>query len=109
VPRLVAARLAHGERDVVSTYKLAAGIVVFPLWAAGLVTTAFVWLPWPVALAASGVVLASPFAALAWLDYLDRPRARSPGAVTPASRAVLAEQRAELMALLDRVREDIAR
>lgn len=108
VPRLVAARLARGERDVVSTYKLAVGLVAFPLWAAGLVAGSFVWLPWPVALAAAAIGVVSPFAALAWLDYVDKPRARRPGAVDAASRASLQARRAEVMALLDRVRAGLA-
>ena len=103
VPRLVAARLAHGDRDVVSTYKLAAGLVVFPLWAATLVSASFVWVPWPFSLGAAAVAVASPFAALAWLDYLDKPRARRRVA-DEASRDALRAQRTELMALLDRVR-----
>jgi glycerol-3-phosphate O-acyltransferase/dihydroxyacetone phosphate acyltransferase len=101
VPRLVAARLARGERDVVSTYKLAAGVVAFPLWAAALVAAAFLVLAWPMALLAAAVVVTSPFAALAWLDFFERPRARRGEA---ASRNDLAKRRAEAMTLLDRVR-----
>jgi hypothetical protein len=108
LPRLVAARLARGERDVVSTYKLAVGLVAFPLWAAGLIAGSFAWLWWPVALAAAAVAVVSPFAALAWIDYVEKPRARRTGAVDTASRAALQARRAGVMALLDRVRDDLA-
>ena len=77
IPRIVSRRvLAPGreERDVVSTYKLATGLVVFPVWAGALVSLAFVFLPPPVSLLAAGVALVSPFAALLWLDYLDQRR-----------------------------------
>jgi hypothetical protein len=109
LPRLVAGRLAGGERDVVSTYKLAVGLVAFPAWAAGLVAGSFVWLPWPAALAAAVVAVVSPFAALAWLDYVEKPRARRPGGVDATSRAGLQARRAEVMTLLDRVRAGLAR
>jgi hypothetical protein len=109
LPRLVAARLARGDRDVVSTYKLAVGLVAFPLWAAGLIAGSFVFLPWSVALAAAAVAVVSPFAALAWLDFVDKPRMRRPGAVDATSRAALRARRAEVMALLDRVRAGLAR
>jgi hypothetical protein len=59
-----------------STYKLATGLVVFPLWAGALVGASFVLLPPPWSLVGAGLAVASPFAALAWLDELDRPRAR---------------------------------
>ena len=105
-PRFVAARLAKGERDVVSTYKLATGLIVMPLWAAGLVTTAFVLWPWPWALAAGAVAVASPFAALMWLDWLERPRSQR-GAPRPEVTELRA-RRVSLMAMLDAAREKLA-
>jgi len=48
--------------------KLGTALLVYPLWAAGLVTACFVIVPPPLSLLAAGVVLVSPFAALRWLD-----------------------------------------
>jgi glycerol-3-phosphate O-acyltransferase/dihydroxyacetone phosphate acyltransferase len=67
LPRLVA-RLTGGPVDKVSTYKLATGLVVYPVWAGGLLTLSFTLLPPPASLAAAAVVITSPFAALAWID-----------------------------------------
>jgi hypothetical protein len=74
VPRLVAATVK--DRDEVSTMKLATGLVVFPIWAAALVTTSFLWLAPALASAATTVALLSPFVALAWLDRSPRLRRR---------------------------------
>jgi glycerol-3-phosphate O-acyltransferase/dihydroxyacetone phosphate acyltransferase len=109
VPRFVAARLAKGERDSVSTYKLATGLVLFPLWAAGLVGGSFALLPWPAAVGASAVAVTSPFAALYWIDWLDRPRARRRGAPADGSAAELRARRDRVMALLERARERVTR
>ncbi|HEY1552511.1 MAG TPA: 1-acyl-sn-glycerol-3-phosphate acyltransferase [Kofleriaceae bacterium] len=65
IPRMIARR---SDADAVSTVKLGAALVVYPLWAAGLVTASFVLLPPPLSFGAAAVVLASPFAALQWLD-----------------------------------------
>jgi glycerol-3-phosphate O-acyltransferase / dihydroxyacetone phosphate acyltransferase len=65
IPRLVARR---SDADAVSTVKLGTALVVYPLWAAGLVTLSFVMIPPPLSLAAAAVVVVSPFAALRWLD-----------------------------------------
>jgi glycerol-3-phosphate O-acyltransferase/dihydroxyacetone phosphate acyltransferase len=65
VPRMIARR---SDADAVSTVKLGAALVVYPLWAAGLVSLSFVLLPPPLSFGAAAVVLASPFAALQWLD-----------------------------------------
>jgi 1-acyl-sn-glycerol-3-phosphate acyltransferase len=67
VPTLAAKRVAN-EADEISTYKLGAGLLVYPLWAAGLIALGVARLPAPLAAVSVGVVLASPFAALAWLD-----------------------------------------
>ncbi|MDB4994172.1 MAG: hypothetical protein JWM74_1604, partial [Myxococcaceae bacterium] len=74
VPRL--ASRAADDADVVSTYKLGAGLVAHPLWASILGTTAFLTLPRPLAWTALAIVLVSPFAALAWLDRADRLQRR---------------------------------
>jgi 1-acyl-sn-glycerol-3-phosphate acyltransferase len=65
IPRLIA---RSQDPDAVSTIKLAASLVVYPLWAAGLVTGALVLLPPPLSFAAAAVAIVSPFAALRWLD-----------------------------------------
>jgi glycerol-3-phosphate O-acyltransferase / dihydroxyacetone phosphate acyltransferase len=65
IPRMIARR---SDADAVSTVKLGAALVVYPLWAAGLVSLSFVLLPPPLSLGAAAVAIASPFAALQWLD-----------------------------------------
>ena len=75
LPRL-ATRMAKGELDVVSTYKLALGLVAFPLWATLLVTLSCTLLGGTLRLAALGLVLVTPFCALAWSDVLDDQRGR---------------------------------
>jgi 1-acyl-sn-glycerol-3-phosphate acyltransferase len=73
IPRLVA---RSRDRDEMSTIKLGTALIVYPLWAAGLVTVSFVVLPPPLSLVAAAVALASPFAALVWLDawYVRTPK-----------------------------------
>jgi hypothetical protein len=76
VPRLVA---RSSDPDAVSTVKLGAALVVYPLWMAGLVGLSMVILPPPLSLGAAAIVIASPFAALRWLDaYWERERTASP-------------------------------
>jgi 1-acyl-sn-glycerol-3-phosphate acyltransferase len=65
VPRWLARRQ---DADAVSTFKLGAALIVYPLWMGGLVVGALVLLPPPLSLAAAAVAIASPFAALRWLD-----------------------------------------
>jgi 1-acyl-sn-glycerol-3-phosphate acyltransferase len=65
IPRLAA---RSSDPDAVSTYKLGVALVVYPVWAIGLVTASFVVFPPPLSFAAAFVALASPFAALEWLD-----------------------------------------
>ncbi len=72
VPRLVVRAAKEEASDMTSTYKLGAGLVLFPLWAALACAAAFAILPGPRAALAAAAVLASPFAALAWLDRLPR-------------------------------------
>lgn len=113
LPKLAPA-IAKGEGDVVSTYKLGLGLVAFPAWMAVLVTCALV-LVHPASVAWSLVVLAalSPFAALPWLDKLDRSRRRpsSPSALRgePPTRERLLAARAEALSAIGRVREQVER
>lgn len=67
VPALAAKRVAN-EADEISTYKLGAGLLVYPIWAGALIALAVALLPVTLAAVSVGVVLLSPFAALAWLD-----------------------------------------
>lgn len=58
-----------------STTKLGVGLLVFPLWALGAAISAFVAtrsLGVGAAAASVALVLASPFAAIVWVDHLPR-------------------------------------
>lgn len=65
LPRWIA---RSSDPDAVSTIKLGAALVIYPVWAAGLVAGSLVLLPPPLSLLAAFVAVASPFAALRWLD-----------------------------------------
>jgi 1-acyl-sn-glycerol-3-phosphate acyltransferase len=72
LPRFVTKKL-NEDPDTASTYKLGVGLVVYPVWAAIAIAIAFWRLPSTEhALAATALLLVSPFAALAWLDRWDR-------------------------------------
>jgi glycerol-3-phosphate O-acyltransferase/dihydroxyacetone phosphate acyltransferase len=99
IPRMIARR---SDADAVSTVKLGAALVVYPLWAAGLVSLSFVLLPPPLSFGAAAVVLASPFAALQWLDaYWNRTREHD---ATPADLAQLARLRIAARTAIDEAR-----
>jgi glycerol-3-phosphate O-acyltransferase / dihydroxyacetone phosphate acyltransferase len=74
IPRLIA---RSQDPDAVSSVKLGAALLVYPLWMGGLVAGSMVLLPPPLSLAAAAIAVTSPFAALRWLDawYLRRNRA----------------------------------
>jgi glycerol-3-phosphate O-acyltransferase / dihydroxyacetone phosphate acyltransferase len=104
IPRLVA-RTASG--DVVSTYKLGAGLLAFPIWTLllSIVASVFAYDIWG-AIAGMLTVVASAFAALYWLDGRDRSIEARP----PESTRVLLDLQAErgrvlamLIALRDRL------
>ena len=97
LPRRIA---RSGEPDVISTYKLGAGLVVFPLWALALTVAAWIWLATPLAAAATAVAWLSPLAALRWLDWRDR-RDRP---LTAAQLAALVAARAGAMAAIEGAR-----
>jgi glycerol-3-phosphate O-acyltransferase / dihydroxyacetone phosphate acyltransferase len=65
IPRWVA---RGKDEDAVSTIKLGAALVVYPLWMGGLVTASLVLLPPPLSFIGAAVAITSPFAALRWLD-----------------------------------------
>jgi glycerol-3-phosphate O-acyltransferase / dihydroxyacetone phosphate acyltransferase len=88
IPRLVA---RSSDPDAVSTIKLGTALVVYPVWAAMLVGASFVFIPPPLSFVAAVIVIASPFAALSWLDaYWNR---RSDRELTPDEVATLARLR----------------
>ncbi len=65
VPRYLARKQ---DADVISTFKLGAALVVYPVWMGGLVIGALTLLPPPLSFLAAAVAVTSPFAALRWLD-----------------------------------------
>jgi hypothetical protein len=97
LPRWLARR---ADADAVSTFKLGAALIVYPLWMGGLVAGALVLLPAPLSLAAAAVAIASPFAALRWLDAWYRRGGRA----TPAELAQLAALRLAARAAIDEAR-----
>jgi 1-acyl-sn-glycerol-3-phosphate acyltransferase len=99
IPRMVARRY---DPDAVSTIKLGTALVVYPLWAAGLVTLAFVTLPPPLSFGAAAIAIASPFAALRWLDaYWNRTPAHE---ATPQALAHLGRLRITARTAIDDAR-----
>jgi 1-acyl-sn-glycerol-3-phosphate acyltransferase len=106
IPRFVVRRIPAEERDVISTKKLATGIVAFPVWAGLLTAASWVALPAPLAAVATGVVLVSPFAALVWLDHLDQLRLGR-GRARPEDIARLRAVRRDVMDLLARARAKV--
>ncbi|MEO8550090.1 MAG: hypothetical protein ABI678_08950, partial [Kofleriaceae bacterium] len=102
IPRMIA---RSSDPDAVSTIKLGAALVVYPLWAAGLVTASFALLPPPWSFGAAAIALASPFAALKWLDaYWLRAPAHE---ATPAALANLAKLRVVARTAIDDARARI--
>jgi glycerol-3-phosphate O-acyltransferase/dihydroxyacetone phosphate acyltransferase len=73
LPRYLARK---ADADAVSTFKLGAALVVYPVWMGGLVAGALLLLPPPLSVAAAAVAIASPFAALRWLDAWYQRRGR---------------------------------
>lgn len=103
LPRLIA-RWTKGTDDVKSTYKLGAGLLLFPLWALVLTAVAtrlFEGALLPIAIA---VVWGSPFAALRWIDRADAHGGGLLPLVTAEEMAALRDQRAQLVAALDEAR-----
>lgn len=69
LPYFIPRWVARGkDEDAVSTIKLGAALLVYPIWMGGLVATSLVLLPPPLSWAAAAVAITSPFAALRWLD-----------------------------------------
>jgi glycerol-3-phosphate O-acyltransferase / dihydroxyacetone phosphate acyltransferase len=92
IPRMVAR--SH-DADAVSTVKLGAALVVYPVWMAGLVGLSFVVLPPPLSLGAAAVAIASPFVALRWLDdYWERQADATPDQLAQLTRLRIAARTA---------------
>jgi hypothetical protein len=99
IPRMVARRF---DPDAVSTIKLGTALVVYPLWMGGLVALSFTVLPPPLSFAGAAVAIASPFAALRWLDaYWNRAPAHE---ATPEALANLARLRIAARTVIDDAR-----
>ncbi|MBA3539799.1 MAG: hypothetical protein H0T79_09235, partial [Deltaproteobacteria bacterium] len=97
IPRWVA---RNSDHDAVSTIKLGAALVVYPVWMAGLIGAAFAFLPPPLSLAAAAIAITSPFAALRWLDvWYQRTHD-----VAPEERVRLGELRAAARVAIDEAR-----
>ena len=101
IPRLVARKT---DADAVSTVKLGVALVVYPVWAMGLVGAAFL-LPPPFSVLAAAVAIASPFAALRWLDAWWQ---RAPRAPTSDELATLARLRIATRTAIDDARARLA-
>jgi len=97
LPRWIARR---ADPDATSTIKLGAALVVYPLWAAGLVAGSFALLPPPLSLAAAAIAVTSPFAALRWLDAIYQRRADA----SPDERARLMRLRIIARTAIDEAR-----
>jgi hypothetical protein len=94
IPRMIA---RSSDPDTVSTVKLGTALIVYPVWATTLVGLSFVLVPPPLSLLAAAIVVASPFAALRWLDaYWNRmpDRALSADEVAALSRLRIAARTA---------------
>ena len=101
LPTLAARSVARNEADEISTYKLGAGLLVYPIWIALCITLAVVFLPGWSAAVSAGVVLLSPFAALAWLDRTPALRRSLRLRARALRLRELREARAEVMRLVE--------
>ena len=100
LPRWIARK---ADPDATSTIKLGAALVVYPLWAAGLVAGAFAFLPPPLSLAAAAIAVTSPFAALRWLDSIYQRRVEP----TPDERSRLVRLRITARTAIDEARSKL--
>lgn len=101
VPRMLARKQ---DADVVSTFKLGAALVVYPVWMGGLVAGAFLLLPAPWSWLAAAVAVTSPFAALRWLDVWYQRKASA----SPEELAGVVELRRAARAAIDKARSRLA-
>ena len=106
VPRWLTRR-TDATTDAVSTYKLGAALIVYPLWIVGLSIAGLLLLPCGLALAGIAALLVTPFALLPWFDRQAHLSARLRALVAGDQRAALATQRAALMARLETTRAQL--
>lgn len=97
IPRWVARKY---DPDAVSTIKLGAALLVYPIWMGGLVAGSLILLPPPLSFVGAAVAIASPFAALRWLDKWYQHRAEP----TPDELAQLARMRIAARTAIDEAR-----
>nr|HEX4315601.1 1-acyl-sn-glycerol-3-phosphate acyltransferase [Kofleriaceae bacterium] len=102
IPRLVARKTDH---DSVSTVKLGVALLVYPVWMAGLVGASLALLPPPLSFGAAAISVASPFAALDWLDAY---WARDHHTPTAGELAALARLRVSARTAIDDARARLA-
>ena len=96
LPYFIPRWVARGkDEDAVSTIKLGAALVVYPLWMGGLVAGSLILLPPPLSFAAAAIAIASPFAALRWLDaYYTRGKNATPDDIARLARLRIAARTA---------------
>lgn len=103
IPRL-GKRIAGKEQDVVSTYKLVLGLVVYPVWMLLLTVAALVELGALRGALAAALAIASAFAALIWLDRSELLSARLS---TAKNRQALREARARALTAIAEARASV--
>lgn len=83
------------DPDAVSTVKLASALLVYPVWMGVLVAGSLVLVPPPLSFVAAAIAIASPFAALQWLDdWYTRGRDASPDEIARLARLRIAARTA---------------
>jgi hypothetical protein len=111
IPRLVA-QLVASDRSEISSVKLMTGLLVFPAWYALETWLALRFLPLTVALVFAGTLPLTGLIALLSLEGLAARRRRhareaARGVAGPEALRKLKDQRADLLAELDRARAEI--
>jgi 1-acyl-sn-glycerol-3-phosphate acyltransferase len=107
LPRIIASKGTRDD-DEISTYKLAAGLVVYPLWLCCLCAISIWVLPPATAALACVLSIVTPLAALAWLDLVPRVRGGLRTRTRAARLGELRAARARVMSLVDAARARLA-
>jgi 1-acyl-sn-glycerol-3-phosphate acyltransferase len=111
IPKL-ATYLARTEEDVISTYKVGLGLIVFPLWALLLAALSLVLVPFPLSLGAVAAAILSPFAVLPWLDQIDQLQGladETPEAMESVGGRQLLSARQDALRAIERARTQLGR